>query len=586
MGRSKRSRKQLSAERETAARAARPDLRVLLIYVALAAVTLAVYWQAAGFGFIKMDDEPYVTQNPHVTSGFTAQGIVWAFTGAGAGNWHPMTWLSLMLDREIGGVAPGTFHITSIILHVLNTLLLMALLNRLTGAFWRSAFVAGLFALHPLHVEPVAWISSRKDVLSTFFWFLGLLAYVQYARRPGRGRYALVAALFAFALMSKPMAVTFPLTLLLLDFWPLKRWRGWQSVIEKAPLFVMSAIGSALTIWAQRGVGAIQHFDELPFGARFLNAVVSYVVYIRQMIWPNRLGLFYPHPGPSLPMWHVGLSLLALAAITYLAIRARRRPYVLFGWLWYLITLVPVIGVLQVGGQAIADRYTYMPLLGLFVVVVWLIGDAVGDRKPAAVAGAAVLLVLALVAHRQASYWRDNETVWRHDIAVTRRNAIAYHNLSIVLGEQKRISEAIECAIKAVRINPHQIEACCNAGYWLTEQGKLDEAEAWLRRALKIDPNHTEANANMAAVMNRLQRYDEAFSYCARALRTGERQDEIRRIYGIALCNAGLARAQRGDVKGALGFFLRAIDIDPNSATARRYADMARQQLGNTRPGN
>jgi hypothetical protein len=358
-----------------------------IIIAVIALATVAAYLPTLNAGFVNFDDDIYVRDNSHVLGGPTPTAIVWAFTSIErSGNWHPLTWISYMIDVKVFGCEPRALHAVNVLIHILNSALVYLLLFRATSRPWRSGMVAALFALHPLHVESVAWISERKDVLSTVFWLLAMLSYLRYCRKPSLVAYAGVAGLMVIGLMCKPMVVTLPLTLLLLDYWPLGRLAGLEAkmgsraavtrlVAEKLPLFALSAASAVITLIAQKAGGAVAQTAELPFVARFSNALVSYVAYIIKMIYPMRLAVVYPHPGPNLPWWQVALSSLALIGFTVFIVRRAKRDYLRMGWLWYLLTLVPVIGLVQVGGQGMADRYTYVPLIGLFVAIVWAICD-------------------------------------------------------------------------------------------------------------------------------------------------------------------------------------------------------------------
>ena len=487
----------------------------LLIGLALIAAVLVVYWRAPENDFLDYhDDGLYVTNNPHVTNGLGIDGIVWAFTSSYACNWHPLTWISHQTDFELYGLDPRGHHWTNLLFHMANTILLFLLLAWLTGAVWRGAFVAALFAVHPLHVESAAWIAERKDVLSTFFWLLTLWAYAGYARRPSFERYLVVALGFALGLLSKPMAIMLPFTLLLLDYWPLGRLgqaageRGirvqtWPKlVLEKAPLFAMSVASGAITCVVQQKGGAVGSLMNFPISVRLANAVVAYVGYIGKMFWPSRLVALYPHPENALPEWRVALSAVLLAGLTALAIRfARRAPYLAFGWLWYLVTLVPVIGLVQVGNQAMADRYTYVPLIGLFILVAWGIPDLLPGRSippkerrkraepPAvrlwrtirtmilAVVAAMAILALMVVARKQVGFWKDSATVFRHSIAVIKNNYLAEHELGACLVKSGELDEGVKHFAEAVRIKPDWGIAHTNLAISLCWQGRY--AEAW-----------------------------------------------------------------------------------------------------------
>ncbi|HYV17450.1 MAG TPA: tetratricopeptide repeat protein [Verrucomicrobiae bacterium] len=471
---------------------------VLALLLALA--TLAVFARVVGFELLNYDDPLYVTANPHVQEGLTVAGVGWAFTTFTAANWHPLTWISLMLDASIGGIDPRVFHLTNVVLHLANVLLLFLLLDRLTGSPYRSAVTAALFAIHPLHVESVAWVAERKDVLSTLFLLLTLLAYAGFVERPGPVRRLGVVLMFALGLLAKPMLVTLPVLLLLLDAWPLRRKEPWRRlVLEKAPLFAMSIATGVVTIVAQRHAETVGSLAGYPLGVRVANAIVATVTYLGQTMWPTRLAVFYPHPGASLAAWKVIVSSAILAALTFGAIRFRRsRPYLLIGWAWYLVTLAPVAGIVQVGWQARADRYTYIPLIGIFLAAVWAISDRIGER-PAFLASlaTAVVVLLGIGAFVQTGHWRDSETLFRHALAVTDDNAVAHLNLGTALLRRHQLAEAEEHFTEAVRINPAFAEAHSNLGVALGRQGRTDEAILEFRRALELQPDYPDARRNL-----------------------------------------------------------------------------------------
>jgi protein O-mannosyl-transferase len=453
------------------------------IMILLALLTLAAYWQVRDCDFVNYDDNLYVTGNQHVQAGISLEGIKWAFTAFDAANWHPLTWISLMADTQSGLVSADRFHLTNLLLHLANVLLLFLLLRRLTKSAWRSALVAALFAVHPLHVESVAWISERKDVLSTLFWLLTTWAYVRYAERPGIGRYAPVVVLLALGLMCKPMMVTLPLTLLLLDYWPLRvlqtKDRRLQKIREKAPLFVLSIASSIVTFYAQRGQ-AMETIAALPITARLSNAVVAYVQYLWKMVWPTRLAILYPHPGPTLPVWLIAVSAVFLACVTGLVLRhGRKRPYLAVGWLWYLITLIPVIGIVQVGEQAMADRYTYVPLIGIFIAIAWALPQMTKRviAIPVVTIICLVLVALAGLTRMQIGYWEDSTTLFSHSIEVTERNPTAYYNLGRTVVELGRYPDAIQAYRRALQYNPDYAIAHNNLAVALFLNG--DYAEAW-----------------------------------------------------------------------------------------------------------
>ncbi len=455
-----------------------------VIALALAALVAAVYAPVRHFDFVQLDDPAYVTENPRVLRGLTLDGAAWALTTGHAANWHPVTWLSHMLDVELFGVAAGPHHLTNLLLHAANTLLLFGLLLRMTGALWRSAFVAALFGIHPLHVESVAWVAERKDVLSTLFWLLTTWAYVAYvrARAPRRTvAYVLALLLFAVGLMAKPMLVTLPFTLLLLDWWPLGRWDAatpprsslWPLVREKIPFFALAAASSVATFVVQQRGGAVSAVGSEPSALRLQNALVSAVAYLRDMVWPAGLTMIYPFPS-SIPAWHVAAACLVVGGVSFAAWRlARSHPFLAVGWLWYLGTLVPVLGLVRVGLQARADRYTYVPLIGVFIALAWG-GAALAGRvrlrlpgRPAlqsaalAVLAAAVVLALALAARQQVGYWKDNVTLWTRATVLTLHmdEYEAHMSLGATLADQGRTDEALRHFAEAVRLRPDSAEA-------------------------------------------------------------------------------------------------------------------------------
>jgi tetratricopeptide (TPR) repeat protein len=533
----------------------------------LITATAAVYAPVRQFGFV-WDDPDYVTENVHVGQGLTWQGVQWALTSTDAANWHPVTWLSHMLDVQLYGMNAGPQHVTNLVLHILNALLLFGLLYRMTGAWGRSTFVAGLFALHPLHVESVAWIAERKDVLSTLFWMLTMWAYVGYARRPGLRRYLPVVLWFGLGLMAKPMLVTLPFVLLLVDFWPLQRMEPGglaRLVKEKLPLFAMAAISSVVTVVAQRQGGAVAGLWRVPLGVRLLNAPASYLAYIGKMLWPVRLAAFYPLDAAT-PVLQALLGALLLTGTTLLAIRAgRRHGYFLTGWLWYLGTLVPVIGLAQVGGQSMADRYTYVPLIGLFVIIAWGAPELAGRWRygRAALAGAAacVLLACAALARAQAGYWSDGVTLWQHALEVTEHNYAAHANLGGILLKQGKTDEAIAHFVAAQRIKPDLAEAQADLGMAYLSQGKFDEAAQRFAAALRIDPNYAEAHATLGNALARQGKVEEAIGEYKEALR-------LRPAYAEAYNDLGVALGLEGKLYDAGRQFAEAIRINPGFAEA------------------
>ena len=500
-----------------------PRATILGVSIFLMAITWLVFGQTLRHPSINFDDQGYVFQNPQITTGLTSTGILWAFTHSHMENWHPLTSISHMLDCQLFGLNAGGHHFTNVLLHMIAVILLFFVLWEMTGALWRSAFVAAVFAIHPLRVESVAWIAERKDVLSGVFFMLTLGAYVCYVRKPASMRYVIVVLVFALGLMAKPMLVTLPLVLLLLDYWPLNRVgnqtaevrnrrggvSGQRSVVrglvrEKIPLLVLSAGSSIITLFVQRN--AASFIESLPLLWRIRNALVSYVAYIWQMICPIRLALVYPHPGYGLSFWKVATAIAFLAGVTavVLAFRKRRR-YLVTGWFWYVAMLVPVIGIVQVGAQARADRYTYLPQIGLYLMATWTIADLSVAwryrRQILAATAAAVIAALAWLAWIQNTYWRDSETLWTHTLAVTAHNDVAHANLAEVLLREDRIDEAISHSEEALRIHPSDGNAHDTLALGLFRRGRVEEAVGHWKETVKIKPHDLSAQANLAWVL-------------------------------------------------------------------------------------
>jgi tetratricopeptide (TPR) repeat protein len=561
----------------------------------LALLTVCALGSVSGHDFVNYDDPDYVTENPQVQAGLTRDGVAWAFSTTRAANWHPLTWLSLELDQQLYGPQPAGFHRTNLILHVVNTLLLFLCLRRMTGLVGRSAVVAALFAVHPLHVESVAWVSERKDVLSTLFWMLTLLAYAWYVERPGWRRYLPVLAAFALGLMAKPMLVTLPCVLLLLDYWPLRRFdkpapsasEGQppslalgagvaKLVLEKLPLFALSAASCAMTLVAQRR--ALSSFGQIPLPLRLVNALMSYAEYVGKTFYPLRLAVLYPYPS-SWPWWELIAGGLLLVAVTALALRtARRRPYILVGWLWYLGTLVPVIGLVQVGKQQMADRYTYVPLIGLFLILVWGVGDVLA-RRPGGKAVAAVLTALALLAcvvlsWRQAGTWRDTESLWTNALVVTTANADACINVGAIRDKQGKTAEAVALYRKALEYAPDDPVAHYHLGGALARQGKEAEAAPHLKAALRLDPRQSRAHLiGRGEVLMHLGQLDEAQKMYEAALRDNP-DDAMLHV------NLGSICFKRGDLDAAGRHFGAALKIDPTLTQAHNNLGSVLLQQG------
>ena len=500
------------------------------VCICLALLTWAVFGQTLRHDFVNYDDPSYVYQNTRITSGFSLPNIVWAFTHIHSENWHPLTTITHMLDSQLYGLKAGWHHFTNVLFHTVAVVLLFFALQRMTGAIWRSAFVAAVFAIHPLHVESVAWIAERKDVLSGVFFMLTLLVYFHYTRAPSIGRYLILALVVALGLMSKPMLVTLPLVLLLLDYWPLGRFQAIRAgggrqllhlIPEKVPLIALSAISSIVTFLAQRG--AIGWTEQLPVSARISNAIVTYVVYVRQMLWPANLAVFYPHPEHRLPTWEVGLALVVVVGLTIATFVLRKRaPYLIVGWLWYLGMLVPVIGLVQVGWQGRADRYTYLPQIGLYIAVTWTVADlTVSWRFQRTVLGAVAALLVAALSWRawiQTSYWRDSETLFTHALAVTSNNDVALNNLGIIFLDKGQLDEAISKLQAAIDLRPENAPAHDNLAKALLRKGRLPEAMVQYRKFLEIEPGNVEARNTLGTALIQQGRVSEAIVQWREAL--------------------------------------------------------------------
>ena len=483
------------------------------ICVGLFILTWTIFGQTIRYDFVNYDDPTYVYQNTRITSGINFANVVWALSHVHSENWHPLTTITHMLDCQVHGLNAGWHHFTNVLLHSFAVILLFMALERMTGALWRSAFVSAVFAVHPLHVESVAWIAERKDVLSAVFFMLVLLAYFHYTRAPSIGRYFIVALVLVLGLMSKPMLVTLPFVLLLLDYWPLERFEAHRSsnahrllklIVEKIPLIAFCAVSSTITFLAQRG--AIGWTEQLPVSERLSNAFVAYVVYIRQMFWPEDLAVFYPHPENMLPVWEISLALIVLVAITATAFVLRKKaPYLVTGWLWYLGMLVPVIGLLQVGWQGHADRYTYLPQIGLYIALTWAVTDLTRSWRyqRTVVSATAVFTIGALSygAWLQTSHWRDSETLFTHALAVTGNNDVALNNLGIVFLDRGQVDDAVSKLRAAIDLRPENAPAHDNLAKALLKKGQVDEAMVHYRKFLELEPANVEARNTLGTVL-------------------------------------------------------------------------------------
>jgi Tfp pilus assembly protein PilF len=550
-----------------------------LIAFVLLVLVLASYARVGHFAFVDFDDSEYVYENPQVRAGLTLAGISWAFTTTYAANWHPLTWLSHMADVQMFGLEAGWHHRMNVLIHALNAVLLFLVLSCMTGAAWRSAVVAALFAVHPLHVESVAWVAERKDVLSTFFWLLTMGTYAGYVRRPGTWRYLGVTLSFVLGLLSKPMLVTLPFVLLLLDYWPLGRLTSggpsvnasapisWERapglVIEKIPLLVLAVGSSIVTYVAQASKAATATLEHFPLGERASNALVSYVLYLVRTAWPTPLAVFYPHPsslGEQIPMWQVLAAAAMFAVLTMLALSCGRiHPYLAVGWLWYVGTLVPVIGIVQVGSQAMADRYTYVPLIGIFIAIGWGVAELLGRwryrRLVLPALGGTVILVLSLATWVQTAHWRDNATLYTHAIAVTLNNWLAWNNLGNHQLNRRDPRQAIASFQEALRIKPNYADAWYNAGIGFGQLNDYPRAIASYEEALRLDPTNADGWVYRGLAHQAIGQYRQAIACYESALR-------LRPADAVALNNLVVTHAMQGNRGEALEAYqrLRAVD--------------------------
>jgi tetratricopeptide (TPR) repeat protein len=553
--------------------------RDTIISLLLVAVTVCIYWSVGTHDFTHYDDPDYVTENPHVQAGLTASGIVWAFskTVSEEGTyWHPVTWLSHMLDCEIFGLRPGPQHLMNLAFHAANVVLLYFVLLRLTGSPLRSAMVAALFALHPLQVDTVAWIAERKNVLSTLFWLLTTLAYVRYARKPDTRRYALVFVLYALGLMSKPMLVTVPCVLLLLDYWPLRRvqakWAIPQTagasapefvaatpgrlIIEKLPLFALALISGIITIIGHQRIGLLATTEQLPLSGRFISSLVSYAAYLKKAVWPADLAVFYPLP-KHWPVQEIVGAAVVLAIVTILALKfLRQKPFLAVGWFWFLGTLVPVIGILQVSDQAMADRWAYVPLIGMFVVVVWAASDLLSGRPYAkqvlSVSAAAVLITLAVVTHRQLGYWQDTKTLFQHALAVTTNNAVAHNGLGDELYHEGKYKESEAEFLEALRIAPNSLRSLSGLGVLYFHEGNTDKAMSYFNTVLQKNPHYSDAHYELGNIFASQGKYAEAADQYAAAIRSRPDLADAHNNLGAMLLRLGRQSEAMDEFKTAL----------------------------------
>jgi tetratricopeptide (TPR) repeat protein len=596
----------------------------LWIYAVLLIAILLVYLPVRTYDFVNFDDPDYVTRNPHVRQGITPAGIAWAFTSTESANWFPVTRLSHMLDVQLFGVDAGWQHLVNVLLHAIAALLLFAFLYRATSSRWPSAMVALLFALHPLHVESVAWIAERKDTLAALFWFLTLWTYVRYTEKPRIGRYLIVLACFCLGLMSKPMIVTLPFVLLLVDLWPLRRPLAWNLLREKIPFFILSIASAVITYLAQAGSGAVNTLP-VPLTMRLENALITYFIYLAKMLWPAGLAVFYPYP-LDVPAWQAALAAFAILGVSVLTLRViKTHPYLAVGWFWYLGTLIPVIGLIQVGAQARADRYTYVPMVGLSIMLIWGLAEILKSRIaiPAAIAAC---VACAALCEAQIQSWRNSETLFRHALDVTSGNYLAHHNLGVALADDGRFPEAIQQYEAALQIEPNAANVQTDYGSALAKSGRLPEAIAHYQAALQQLPDapitHNDLANAFAATPGSLQQaiaeyqialrlkpdYQEARENLAKVesdaagvqynmgidlAKSGKPEAAIARFeealrlkpdYVDAHNNLGVVLAGTGRMQEAISHFEAALKSDPNSVDAHINLGIALSEIPGRRP--
>ncbi len=562
---------------------ARERAWVIAVCCALLLATGAVYGQVAHHAFLHFDDDEYIYDNPHVSSGLNWANVAWAFTAYHSRNWHPLTWLSHMLDCQLFGLRPGPHHLVSVLLHALDGVVLFLLLRRLTGALWRSALVAALFAVHPMHVESVAWAAERKDVLSALFALLTIAAYAAYARTPTAWRYGATLLLFALGLMAKPMLVTLPLVLLLLDAWPLGRFAtggraaAGRLVLEKVPMLALAAASSALTFAAQSRGGVVETLEQTSLAMRVTTALVSYVRYAAKLAVPTTQAFYYPRPETATVLPALGAAVV-LALATYAVVRLRRRaPYAAVGWFWYLGTLVPVIGLVQVGTQAMADRYSYLPSIGLFLVLAWGLADVArrwpAAQRPLVAAMGVVLCLFAVKAWAQTRYWRDGITLFTRDTVVVRDNLLGSRNLGVALCDSGRFAEAVPRFQRVLRTYPHDAVSLLGLGRALDGQGESARAADLYRESLRYKPDVAIAHYDLGNALLRQGRVAEALAELDAALAL--RSDLVE-----AVISRGNALSSLGRYEEAAASYAEAVRLRPSSAGARNNLGATLLRLG------
>jgi protein O-mannosyl-transferase len=572
----------------------------IFVYSFLILSTCLVFYKVHNFSFVNYDDNGYVYENTHVLNGLTREGVIWAFTTGHLSNWHPLTWLSLMLDSELfraaslpRAAAPGFMHLVNLVLHIANTLLLFALLKKMTVALWQSAFVAAAFAIHPMHVESVAWIAERKDVLSALFFLLSLIYYVSYVKCPSLHRYILAVLLFALGLLAKPMLVTLPFVLLLLDYWPLER-IGIQKarkkvsirmlIIEKIPFFTLSVVSSVITFIVQQSGGAMVGIEGFPLKLKLANACFSYTRYIGKMFWPENLAVFYPIDFHAIRSWWVVFSAFLLIIVSVMVIRfGRNQKYLPVGWFWFLGMLIPVIGLVQVGGQSLADRYTYVPYIGLFIMIAWGLSELLSKlpyRKfVLGLSMGIVLLILGICAHRQVSFWSNSVTLFYHAVKVTQNNYVAYNLLGVAYDNLGRTQDAIQCYQHAVRIKPDYVFkpayvfAHMNLAAAYNSIGRSEDAIESYKQVINIKPDDADAYYNLGLTFAKLGRYGDAIESYRQVVR-------IKPDYINAYNNLGAVYGKLGRYQDGIESFKQAVKIKPDSALSHFNLSLAYLDTG------
>ena len=552
-----------------------PNMHRAILCLILFALTLAFYNPIVHDGFVVLDDVPYILNNPQVRTGLTWATVKWSFTTFHAGNWHPLTWLSHALDCQVFGLNPAGHHYVSLLFHAANAVLLFLLLEEATALTWPSLLVAALFAFHPVNVESVAWAAERKNVLSMFFFLLAVWAYARYARRGGVGRYATVALCFALGLMAKPQVITLPFVLLLWDYWPLQRMFAKADsaradgrsltflIAEKVPLFAVALAGAVVTMAAQRSGGSVRTLTQVSLLVRLENALVSYDRYLANLVWPRHLAPLYPHPGSSIPLSQIALSAAVLLGLTAVVLRCRQRRYLAVGWFWFLGVLVPMIGIVTVGEQAMADRYLYIPIIGVLISLVWAVWEIAEEKRIAkqwvAMPAAVIVLFLGGVTHHQLGYWRDGETLWRYTLSVTQSNYMAHDNLAMALDKQGRVEEAIPEFEAAEALHPYPLPQVLSMGIYLQRHGHEQDALDMYQKVLNrsTDPQlRARAWSQIGSANAQVKNYDQAKLSYESALQLNPKDP-------AALVGIGLLAERNGHSAEAATQLARAVNVDP-----------------------